>query len=314
MRHSLTCLLSLCFFTLSAQGYRAIPSTGAKFRIEYSYYDTGFPPCYTLSVFHQYTDGDTLIDSLPVTRISTGTLAVCGSSGAGCGPAFPMYSAGYLHQDTVAGKLYFKVAGKAPELLFDFGANVGDTITYPEELDIYMYDPVLVVDSTDTVTLADGIARRRLFLHSVSGGFSAENPVWVEGIGDLYHGFIPHTYFEDSWIATCYQENSVDLDNGSFFAMCLAGGDCDMLTATAAPRPEIAISISPNPSHSLHLQGIADRGTVTIYSPDARMIFDATVGSDGIVNGSEVLPAGLYLVTLRLTSGEELRARWMKTE
>lgn len=302
-------LLLLTSIVLFAQTFRPIPSNGAQFRIEYRYFDVLTPGYESATVWHQFTDGDTLIDSLTVTKIKTGPSALCYSSG-GAGPMAPLVTEGYLWQDPQAGKVYYKEPGVAPELLFDFAANPGDIIPLPDALDYYPYVAEFQVMSVDTVTFADGIPRRRLQLSA--SGFAGDAPEWVEGIGDIKHGFLPLTSFEDAYYATCYLELELGLGQGSP-PYCAMPTDCDVLLDRQAMSPDWEISLQQNPGSALMLKGIVQPVNVQVFDLQGQQLAEGKLLANGPIKGLEELANGLYLVKVQPTAGGEATTlRWVK--
>lgn len=306
------CLFLLTFLVSYAQSYRPIPSIGAQFRMEYQiYYSDPFSPQYYCSTaYHQFTAGDTIIDSLTVIKVRTGPKVVCASFGLG-GPNTPLVYEGYLWQDSLLGKVYYKEPGSAPELLFDFTANPGDVIPLPSGLDIYFSSPTFRVDSVDTVTYGDGIPRRRLYLtENMFGG--NEMHIWVEGIGNINYGLLPIPLFEDECYATCYKEFELHLADGAN-PFCASPASCDLLLNQASPEPEELVQLKSNPGKILHLDGIKQPMEVVVYSLQGQIVAQTLVSGDGQVKETEQLSEGLYLVRLQpIGGGGALILRWVK--
>jgi len=147
-------------------------------------------------------------------------------------------------------------------LLYDFSANVGDTIDSIS----FCLDNYLVVDSVDTVMMAGQARRRLIFDFSTScGGYINE---WVEGIGSN-HGLINNldvygTFVADFWESlVCYWEDDTlrwmnpDYNTCYYFTLGI-----DELTKNAT-------RIYPNPVHGkaiIELAGISKRWIWTLYN------------------------------------------------
>jgi hypothetical protein len=280
---------------------------GARFRVEYDEYDPLDPMWASYSTCHQYTAGDTLIDSTRVIKIALSPLFTCYSSG-GAGPSMPALAAGYLMVDSLSGKTWYKQVGQAPQLLYDFSASVGDTLPYPSLLDVHSYSPVLVIDSIDTVTFSDGIPRIRQWI-TASGLFAGHMPVYVEGIGDLYHGFLPLASFEDSYYSTCYQEFGLDLYSDIGIASCPSALDCDLLTGSASLAERGSMVIAPNPSQTLAIEGLPTSAEVELVGMDGKTF--AIGRSCDITSG---LPQGIYWVRAMDAGKVIFQGKWVKVD
>jgi len=89
-------------------------------------------------------------------------------------------------------------------LLYDFSLNIGDTIYMPA---IYSEDSMQIVESIDSM-LIEGQWRKRINFQQTINSISKRT--WVEGIGNLKGLFFPFLFeFENYWILTCYEDNSI---------------------------------------------------------------------------------------------------------
>jgi hypothetical protein len=137
-------------------------------------------------------------------------------------------------------------------LLYDFGANVGDTIDSIS----FCLENYLIVDSIDTVMIAGQPRRRLIFDFSASCSYVSE---WVEGIGSNHglvnnldvHGWFVFDYWE---FLVCYWEDGTlrwmnpDYNTCYYFTLGM-----DELPPSSPAR------IYPNPVHDKAIIEIAGR-------------------------------------------------------
>ena len=93
---------------------------------------------------------------------------------------YPAFYIGGIREDTSSKRVWYFHNGDTMErLLYDFSANIGDTVMVIHNLQV----PILFVD---TVVIG-GIARRRLYIDGQFSIFSDDrtdtSQVWIEGIG-----------------------------------------------------------------------------------------------------------------------------------
>jgi len=147
-------------------------------------------------------------------------------------------------------------------LLYDFGANVGDTIDSIS----FCTDNYLIVDSVDTVMIGGQARRRLIFDFSASCSYVNE---WVEGIGSN-HGLVNNldvhgTFIWDYWEKlVCYwQDDTLRWMNPDFNTCYYVTVGVDELTKTSPAR------IYPNPVHDravVELAGGRKKWTWTLYN------------------------------------------------
>lgn len=119
----------------------------------------------------EFTQGDTLIGSKLYKQDYVGEWQAC------------LY--GFLREDTLYQRVYFKdVTGNPEIVLYDFGMNIGDTMTinfYSAAGSNYYVNGIYRVDSV-THKLIKGVNRKVLYLNAM-GNTSGHTLCWIEGVG-----------------------------------------------------------------------------------------------------------------------------------
>jgi hypothetical protein len=293
-------LLLLCLIA-SAQNFRSIPSTGARWKMDRMEAEPTNPQCQQSLGYFLNSDGDTTISGITGTILRPGASAVCSNLGFGCNPQ-PL--GGIVHQDSL-GRLYLLETNGSLWPLMDFSLNPGDTMTsFHPSLGTFSY----LVNAVDTVTYADGISRRRLAVNC-NGCFinSSNDTYWVEGIGDLYHGPIPIIEFENWLNMLCYNEDGLFLTDG-WLQNSQCSADCDLLAGISiANSPKW--QVWPNPSNGewmLDLEPGLEGSELQILGMDGRLVWNKTMHEIGTVRISmPELPAAAYLLRITL-QGQEI--------
>ncbi len=116
----------------------------------------------------------------------------------------PSNSGYYLFDDTVQRKVFIIDTSTNQEyLLYDFSANVGDTIN-----SIYNAGSLdtVVVDSIDYISI-NTILRKHIYVHPK--GIVNLPSTWIEGIGATYELFLPSRHLPTSfYVLMCHEHNS----------------------------------------------------------------------------------------------------------
>jgi hypothetical protein len=308
-----TTLLLLVFFGFTlAQGYRQYPLTGGRWKIEQDHGNIA-PLCNTTENSYLYTDGDTTIGGYLTVKIASTNGVFC----AGQSWCFGTTAGGiqaYIYQDS-AGKVYtVDPSNGALHKVMDYSLQPGDTL---REQYTYRGDFDYRVDSVDTVTFIDNIPRKRLYLTCQSFLASGAQAVWIEGMGDLYHGPLPVLEFENAYNNRCYKEENILLaTNPIYFPRCIS--DCDELLARAEPR-SIAWQAAPNPSEGTWRlsQGNALQGdAVSVRVID---VCGRTVLQQAFASGEELLISlpqdatpGLYTAQVYIAEGQTQSLKLIK--
>ena len=154
-----------------------------------------------------------------------------------------VYSTGFfIREDTSNRRVYLKA--HAEWLLYDFSANVGDTIGTIMD--------TFIVQSIDTI-LIGGIHRKRL---NLSCHFSREailfpnaignyqqDVAWLEGIGSTEGLLFPTiNYYAGANVLVCYSSNNSIIYHNSHFT------DCMPTNTITSPESTPSITAYPNPA------------------------------------------------------------------
>lgn len=309
-------LLLICSFGI-AQSYHQIPSYGARWKIEEYQADAGFPnPCYLTENYYLYTDGDTTIAGIPVTKVRATNSVVCNQSQLFCYSPQVARLYAYLHQDST-GRLFRVESSGAMFPLMDFSLSAGDTMSsLAQNFMLINY----VVDSIDSVTYSDGILRKRLYVHSNELLSANGVGIWVEGIGDIYHGPSPRGEFENYYFSHCYKKDSVILVPGwTQDAACPL--DCDLLLGISANDPSVPnfVTAFPNPSkgsYQLEFAGEMDfsNSAIKVYDISGKLILESWLDSDQktIIQLPESAETGIYFAKIELPNGQHQMLKLLK--
>ncbi len=287
-----------------------IPSTGARWKIEHYNLDQG-PQCTVTQNYFLTTAGDTTIAGWPCVRLQRGQAQYCDWSGpAPCFLPFQPAIAGYLHLDA-AGRLYGVEPSGLRYAIMDFSLGVGDTMhtTHPQRGTIDY-----LVDSVDVVTFSDGIPRQRQYLTSAQFPFSIPKAIWVEGIGDLYHGPLPIAETDHRQINLCYTEKATFWQS-ELASVCPA--DCDILSGTVLAAAD-QWSVAPNPSTGAWRLGrpgsqMQDALLVEVIDMSGRVLLRQSFeGNEAMELALPSAKPGMYIANISNTAGDRWRAKLLK--
>ena len=151
----------------------------------------------------------------------------------------------YIYDDTNARKIYtIDTISNTTYLLYDFSANVGDTINSIYNLGFL--DSV-VVDSINYITI-NTILRKHIYVHSKNNANLSKT--WIEGIGSTYELFYPSIHLTDPVYELICQEHNSNIDFGTNL-----GCSNFITTTTNYNFSDNLISISFNPDiNSIHIE------------------------------------------------------------
>ena len=225
--------------------------------------------------------GDTLVDGRTYTRV----LSARDSLGA------TARATGELLR--VEGQRVFsRMIGGPERLLFDFGARVGDTLTIAPEV---VGDPTceLVVESVDSVALADGSLRRRVSLTGTAASGAAPT-AWIEGIGgtdgptaELQVG----CRLDSGSELACFLAEGAAVDYPVGATACFASG-ADLLV------PGLDVQAYPSP-FATHIELVAADARVaafTLRDARGRAVRSGRLLAQRATVATDDLPSGTYVV------------------
>lgn len=264
--------------------YHPFADTNAVWRIDWYSGTTGM--CVDIFNFHssfQYTlEGDTTINSMVYKKIYRSGYTVCS----------PFYSTywGGLRQDTVNKKVYFLRPGNADTLIYNFNAQVGDTLKLADCSGFYGGDVgySFIVSVIDSVLVGNKYHKR--FTDS-NVSFSS----MIEGLGSssgLLEGNMPYS-LEQTLNLICYSHNNDFYPAGST--------SCPLLVADvrnySGRRSEV--HIFPNPVIdllSIQTDRITGRIVVRNFLGELVLQIESSINDPAIDLGS--LPPGVYSIFL----------------
>lgn len=143
----------------------------------------------------------------------------------------------YLYRE-IDGKIYYRAKDGLSEeyLIYDFNANIGDTLEIGEPtLNLSM-----IVVGIDSFELSSGAKRKRLKVESELGNYPSPE-YWIEGIGSFIFPFNPERAMLASNCETelsCYLFNSI---------VEFTIDDCQLTSTEEQLNEPINLTIFPNP-------------------------------------------------------------------
>jgi hypothetical protein len=193
------------------------------------------------------------------------------------------FSAMYLSEDTISKKVYIHF-GTERKLLYDFGAEIGDTLITSDFLGS---ENLQIVDNVDSIDIGDGTYRKRLILNQW------ENE-WIEGIGNYPQGpFITLDGFGVGHVLECFRKNG----------QALFGTGCGLITGLRGPSFVQGEFASPNPFTTellIDLSLFNDEVDLLLFDSQGRECRHVRIpkGLSRYVLDRESLKAGVYFLRL----------------
>jgi hypothetical protein len=184
-------------------------------------------------------------------------------------------------------------------LLYDFGANAGDTIIL-DYFETGFGTPLqMIIDSTGTIMVS---GQERKIQHITCGdGFVVEFGQYViEGIGNTYFMFPTYDLTMNGPLR-CYQDDSTDIFLNPFH-----GGygwnhqDCEeIVTGIEETAEKERISIFPNPTKSvISVQNIDMATAYTIFNMSGAVVIKGITSELNEISMAE-LSKGIYFIELK---------------
>lgn len=213
------------------------------------------------------------------------------------GKNYQVISGEWLRRDS-SNKIYRWIGHDT--LLYDFGAQVGDTIhTLAPGYQDYLYPALYIVDAIDTVVM--GKPRLRMFLHGT------QNTTWIDGIGDLKADPLTGTYVYNG-LGVSHQnvlcEVSCFFENGQLLYGNATSGNCITGFNDIA---EPGLKVYPLPAtNQLTLEwNNSDLQGYSIYNTEGKLLSTADIipETNKVVVDCVAWPTGIYFVQLQTKSG-----------
>lgn len=205
---------------------------------------------------------------------------------------------GFLREDTLTKKIYaFTTTSTVENLLYDFSANVGDTVSVFSycwgafgNLDV----KVAAIDSI----LIQGQYRKRLNVVNLDINNNWLDEYWIEGIGStlglFYSGISGALSFQTGGLGipalVCFHQNNTLLYDSPFFMGCYPNIGVGM-QESVTPR---AIQVYPNPvNDKIYFSNIGTNYFISIFNGLGQLVQNKINTENSGVDLAH-FPKGLY--------------------
>lgn len=183
-------------------------------------------------------------------------------------------------------------------LLYDFGANSGDTIILDYFITGYGTPLKMIIDSTGTI-MVSGQARKIQYITCGDGFFIEFGHHVIEGIGNTYFMFPTYDGTMDGPLR-CYQDDSTSLFLNPFHPNYgWNHQDCEeIITGIAESKSSENVSVFPNPTkNKISITNIDKETTYKIFDINGRIILQGIISESNEIN-IEVFSEGVYFLEL----------------
>lgn len=277
-------LLALAATNLKAQDYEPIIQEGNEWHTLDVIVNPGFPPNDHYTTLVHWISDDTLVEGVRYTKV----LETRNEEGT------PRLAA-LLREEN--GKVW-KRESSTDLLLYDFTAQVGDTVRFGDFAESF------VVDSISFEQIG-GVDRKKIWFgleYDITGEpYAIET--WTEGIGSdmglLFSGWFYATggYYQ----ALCFHQNGELLWQNEYYGTCMID---------AVEEMDISpISLYPNPtSDVVHIEGV-EAAEVLVYNSIGQLV--KTLQNSNEISAAD-LPEGLYLLWITDIEGIRHVAQMVK--
>ena len=277
-------LLALAATNLKAQDYEPIIQEGNEWHTLDVIVSPGFPPYDHYTTLVHWISDDTLVEGVRYTKV----LETRNGEGT------PRLAA-LLREEN--GKAW-KRESSTDLLLYDFTAQVGDTVRFGDFAESF------VVDSISFEQIG-GVDRKKIWFgleYDITGEpYAIET--WTEGIGSdmglLFSGwfYVTGGYYQ----ALCFHQNGELLWQNEYYGTCMID---DVEELDISP-----ISLYPNPtSDVVHIEGV-ETAEVLVYNSIGQLV--KTLQNSNEISAAD-LPEGLYLLWITDIEGIRHVARMVK--
>ena len=259
--------------TAKAQDYEPLIQEGNEWHTLDVIVNPGFPPNHHYTTLVHWISDDTLVEGVRYTKV----LETRNGEGT------PRLAA-LLREEN--GKVW-KRESSTDLLLYDFTAQVGDTVRFGDFAESFVVDSI-------SIEQIGGVDRKKIWFgleYDITGEpYAIET--WTEGIGSdmglLFSGWFYATggYYQ----ALCFHQNGELLWQNEYYGTCMVDAVDEM---DISP-----ISLYPNPASGVtHIEGV-EAAEVQAYNALGQLVKTVRGSNEVDVSG---LPEGLYL--LRITDG-----------
>lgn len=277
-------LLALAATNLKAQDYEPIIQEGNEWHTLDVIVSPGFPPYDHYTTLVHWISDDTLVEGVRYTKV----LETRNGEGT------PRLAA-LLREEN--GKVW-KRESSTDLLLYDFTAQVGDTVRFGDFAESFVVDSI-------SIEQIGGVDRKKIWFgleYDITGEpYAIET--WTEGIGSdmglLFSGWFYATggYYQ----ALCFHQNGELLWQNEYYGTCMVDAVDEM---DISP-----ISLYPNPtSDVVHIEGV-EAAEVLVYNSIGQLV--KTLQNSNEISAAD-LPEGLYLLWITDIEGIRHVARMVK--
>ena len=233
--------------------------------------------------------GDTIIDDVQYAKLM----------GTTDGDAPHLFS--LLREDD--GKVWERLNNQGEILLYDFTANVGDTLWCGLWADEYHYN---IVDSI-SIEHIGGVDRKKFWFGLEYGWFgTAAAEIWIEGIGSdlglLYSGSasISGAYY----CTLCFHQNDELIWQNPNYDDCTFDAVGENIGVKKV--------LYPNPTRGTIRIEAKNILNVSIYNYLGEMIFETETSDNTFEYDFSEKKSGLYIIKVRMSDGKEFTERIVK--
>lgn len=196
----------------------------------------------------------------------------------------------------------FVYKGNSFNLLYDFGANKGETITLGSYYKTYDGLPLkMTIDSVKTI-LVSGQQRKVQFVTCGDGMIIEFGGQVIQGIGNTNYMF-PTLDFAPQGPLRCYQETNSSLFINPYYTYGNWNKtDCEQLIVInnlPEKKTKNSISIFPNPTNNyLNINGIELSSEYRIYDTTGRKVSQGVFLNSNTIN-IQTLENGIYYIEIK---------------
>ncbi len=260
---------------------------------------------YEGTTYKYYLDADTIIDSNNYKKLDCYSQHHESEAVMGGGYITVYYPAsilpstkGYIREDTINKKIYFREPGDTSEvLLYDFDITIGDTVIN------WFYEfteTINIVSSIDSVEIC-GEYRKRFHISDSDNPGNPHTNI-IEGIGavtGLLDGISP--FFESSASLLCFTNNDCTtvFPHEEDPAPYSPDFNCDFVYVGIEEFENVSFNIYPNPASSILNIKINKSGSdklfIKIYSLSGQEVVNEFKINNNLISVSiNNLPSGIY--------------------
>jgi hypothetical protein len=206
---------------------------------------------------------------------------------------------GGLREDGMKRVFFFDFTSHTERMLYDFGAQPGDTI--------YSSTPVTIVDYIDSISLG-GAFHRRIHLKLLNG--TQWTGSWVEGMGNSSLGGLLNSVMlqptcDCATNILCFKQNNVWVYHNPFYASTNCVNNA--LVVGKMPLQDVSINVYPNPVNgrgTIRVTGLLKPAIFTIYKLTGSSLRTYSLDYKSVIPiDNSQFAAGIYHYRLNTVDG-----------